>query len=192
MHTKCKNTGICKIMSALITMLLFVAATMFCVPSTTHNTYASGLTNPLSGYSTTEGFSTITGGTYDSATNPYKIETASDLIKLAYYVNVANDTNYATASYRMDSHISLIDYDWQPIGNEITPFSGVFDGYGYSIYGLTITTSTAVDNAGLFGYVRSANISKMSISNANVNGTYAGALVGYAYASNINTISIYS
>ena len=196
MQIKHRNTGICKIFGMVITMLLFIVATLLCVPQNNQDTYAVGLTNPLSGYTTMEGFSTITGEAYNSATsatNPYKIESADDLIKLAYYVNVVKDTNYATASYRMNNHISLIGYDWQPIGNETTPFSGIFDGYGYSIYGLTITTDTDVNDAGLFGYVASQvydsvqynpiirllGIKDASIeSNADYVGSIAGRVIG--------------
>jgi len=167
--------------------------TVFCVPQSTKTAYAStGLSNPLTGYSTTAGFETISGGSY-SSTNPYKIESAGDLIKLAYYVNVAKDQNYATASYQMDNHIDLSKYNWQPIGNTQMPFSGIFNGNGYSIYGLTITSDTTLTDAGLFGYVSAMTYSTVTyepvikllgikdasvVNNASYVGSIAGRVVG--------------
>lgn len=101
-------------------------------------------------------FSTIGAGPYDPLTNPYKIASPSDLIRLAYYVNVAHSVEYASASYQMTSHIDLSNFNWSPIGGlgspkdeNAIPFCGVFDGNGYSIYGLTINQYYSIDNNGV-------------------------------------------
>ena len=52
-------------------------------------------------------FSTVGVGSYDPTNNPYKIATADDLIRLAYYVNIDHNKGYARASYQMTSHIDL-------------------------------------------------------------------------------------
>ena len=122
-------------------------------------------------------FSTLDGTVYNPSSNPYKISDANDLIRLSYYVNIAHNEDFASASYILTSHINLSGYNWAPIGGlssgldvNAIPFCGVFNGNGYSIYGLTINlfyksdytfsnTSNSQDEilldttAGLFGFV---------------------------------------
>ncbi len=90
-------------------------------------------------------FSTLDGTSYNSSSNPYKISDANDLIRLSYYVNIAHNEDFASASYILTSHINLSGYNWAPIGGlssgldaTAIPFCGIFNGNGYSIYGLTI------------------------------------------------------
>ncbi|MBR4270860.1 MAG: hypothetical protein IKQ31_04245 [Clostridia bacterium] len=99
--------------------------------------------------------SCISEGSY-SLSNPYKIANAEDLIKLAYLINISDDTGWCTYSYKMTNHIDLSGYNWMPIGTDDKPFCGIFDGDGHSIYGLTILDSeNNEDNryAGLFGKI---------------------------------------
>jgi len=160
------------------------------------------LINPLENYSTMDTFDTVNGGAYDSSTNPYKINSADDLIKLAYYVNVVRSMDYATSSYELTNHINLSAYNWQPIGalgydeEEIAyiPFSGIFNGNGYSIYGLTINNTSmsetsTITSAGLFGTVAYTTYNAVNyapvlklfgIKDGNIvtNAYYTGAIAG--------------
>ena len=130
---------------------------------------------------TGDSFSTIDSiSSYNATTNPYAINSVNDLLRLAYLVNVQKDTTYARASYQLTTHLDLSMYNWAPIGglsstvdSDAIPFSGTFNGNGYSIYGLTIqryyvssnetvaTSTTQPDDdyiwdnttAGLFGAV---------------------------------------
>lgn len=43
-----------------------------------------------------------------------------------------------SGNYILDNDITLTD-EWQPIGNENEPFTGIFDGNDYTIYNLTVT-----------------------------------------------------
>ncbi|MBQ7602833.1 MAG: InlB B-repeat-containing protein [Clostridia bacterium] len=101
-------------------------------------------------------FSTVGVGSYDPTNNPYKIATADDLIRLAYYVNIDHNKGYARASYQMTSHIDLSAFNWAPIGglanavdNANIPFCGVFNGDGYSVFGLTINAFYSLDSNGV-------------------------------------------
>lgn len=151
-------------------------------------------------------FNTISGAAYNASSNPYAIENANDLIRLAYYVNIDKNATYAGATYKLTNHINLSGYNWCPIGSLETgaiSFSGVLNGDGYSIYGLTInlffdsvggvlTTSTEpnsaepIDNTvvGLFGSVKNEGsntvIKLLGLSNTSIktNAFYTGALVG--------------
>lgn len=135
------------------------------------------LTNTFNSADVGPNFTTQDGYEYNASSNPYVISSAYDLIRLSYYVNIQHDKDYASASYILTSHINLSGYNWAPIGGLATsidsnaiPFCGVFNGNGYSIYGLTINTfyksddtfssvSTSEDEilldttAGLFGAV---------------------------------------
>ncbi len=57
--------------------------------------------------------------------------------------------------------------DWKPIGTAETPFTGVFNGNGYSISNITITDFKS-KTAGLFGTIGDAIIANVNVENINV------------------------
>ncbi len=64
--------------------------------------------------------------------------------------------------YILTQSIDLSDVaDWQAIGSQDAPFTGEFDGNGYSIIGMNTTTS-------LFGEVKEAAIKNLGITDCNV------------------------
>ena len=67
--------------------------------------------------------------------------------------------------------------DWTPVGTSNEPFKGTFDGNGYTITGLKITSGSYI---GLFGYVgEGAEIKNVNLVGANVFGEKrVGALIG--------------
>ena len=82
------------------------------------------------------------------------------------------------------------DEGWLPIGTADTPFTGTFDGGGYTISGLTINRNTP-DN-GLFGYAVDATVQNVGVINAdfNVSGSHTGVLIGRVFDSMVqNTYS---
>ena len=124
-----------------------------------------------------------------SASNPYKIASRSDLIKLAYLINESDDTGWCTYAYKMINHIDLSGYNWVPIGTDDKPFCGTFDGDGHSIYGLTIVDEDVDDvakYAGLFGRIDLSSGMTGAIKRLGLKDTiivsarnYVGALAGY-------------
>ncbi|TBW08319.1 filamentous hemagglutinin N-terminal domain-containing protein [Azotobacter chroococcum subsp. isscasi] len=77
---------------------------------------------------------------------------------------------------------------FEPIGNGSSPFSGVFDGLGHTISGLTINRS-ATDNVGLFGATQGATIRQLGLTGATINGlNYVGSLVGQATSGTIEAV----
>ncbi|MCD8219050.1 MAG: hypothetical protein LUC50_01455 [Ruminococcus sp.] len=72
-------------------------------------------------------------------------------------------------------------YKFTPIGTETYPFSGTFDGQGYTIYGLYQSVSSAY--AGFFGNVsgtvQNVNLDHAYIVNSYGGTVYTGGLVGY-------------
>ena len=119
--------------------------------------------------------------------NKVYIYTAADLAQLATDVNGGNNMSGKTVLLMND--IDLSGYpDWTPIGrfdppDDMLPFSGVFDGQGYSITGLKISGNE--DARGLFGYTYSGAIRNVVIRNPEIEGKdQVGALVGYQAYSN--------
>lgn len=122
------------------------------------------------------------GGT-GTAADPYQLGTADDLLGLS------------AASGDWDKHFVLtadIDLDGQtflqaPIAPDIsvgagfqgTPFIGMFDGRGHTVFNLTITASTQ-DYVGLFGFVGvGGRIKNMGVVNVAIQGRgYVGGLAG--------------
>ena len=121
--------------------------------------------------------------------NKVYIYTAADLAQLATDVNGGNSMSGKTVLLAND--IDLSGYpDWTPIGTFTPnspqanyPFSGVFDGQGYSITGLKMSGNE--DARGLFGYTYSGAIRNVVIRNPEIEGKdQVGALVGYQAYSN--------
>ena len=101
-------------------------------------------------------------------------------------------TNSATLSgyYALTGNIDLSHIsNWQPIGDSTNAFTGSFDGNGYNISGVS---SSGYQYAGLFGYVRNANISNVGVVVGNISSSSSssfsilGGLVGYASNSPIS------
>ena len=117
------------------------------------------------------------------------ITTAQQLKRLADEVNAGDSKSDKT--YLLANDIDLSGYpNWTPIGTFTPnspqancPFSGVFDGQGYSITGLKMSGNE--DSKGLFGYAYSGAIRNVVIRNPEIEGKdQVGALVGYQAYSN--------
>ena len=115
------------------------------------------------------------------------ITTAQQLKQLADEVNAGDSKRDKT--YLLANDIDLSGYpNWTPIGrfdppDDMLPFSGVFDGQGYSITGLKMSGNE--DSKGLFGYAYCEAIRNVVIRNPEIEGKdQVGALVGYQAYSN--------
>ncbi|MFW6142201.1 MAG: GLUG motif-containing protein, partial [Candidatus Saliniplasma sp.] len=68
---------------------------------------------------------------------------------------------------------------WEPIGDDVDPFTGIFDGNGKTISGLYIDRPTE-EYIGLFGYTNGAEIKDIELTGVDVTGEQrVGGLVGY-------------
>ena len=121
--------------------------------------------------------------------NKVYIYTAADLAQLAADVNGGNRMSGKTVLLMNDIDLSAYA-NWTPIGTFTPnspqanyPFSGVFDGQGYSITGLKMSGNE--DSKGLFGYAYCEAIRNVVIRNPEIEGKdQVGALVGYQAYSN--------
>ena len=89
-----------------------------------------------------------------------------------------------SGDYWLIRDIDLSEYtNWNPIGTSAKPFSGDFQGNGFTINNLSITSSNK--DAGLFSNIgNGANIENLGITNASISGVssslYKGILAGVA------------
>ena len=115
-----------------------------------------------------------------SVTNPYKISTAEQFGRISYYytndfyfVQTAN-INFAGTVYK--------------VGSKAKPFSGAYDGAGYTISGFNITANE--ENVGLFVATNGATIQNINVINSTISvgrieRTNIGFIVGYATSTRI-------
>lgn len=126
---------------------------------------------------------------FGTESSPYLVKTADDLFDIradlsAYYMMV-NDIDL-TAWLQEENP----KQGWTPIGTEVSPFTGVFDGNNKTIKGLFINKPD-MDNVGFFGYVADATIKNFSIINPKVVGkNNVGTVVGTAKNNGHNIIVI--
>lgn len=109
----------------------------------------------------------------------------------AQLYNVSSNLGYY---YIVMNDLDLSDYSsgtgWSPIGVDGTPFTGTFDGNGYTISNLTINNPDA-DYQGLFGTVTNATIRNTHIAGCNITAkNYVGGLAGNIDCSNGSTCTI--
>ncbi|MCL2073408.1 MAG: T9SS type A sorting domain-containing protein [Marinilabiliaceae bacterium] len=128
-------------------------------------------------YFNSEVYAVITGsGTLSS---PYTINNSDDLTTFKGYVDAGNTTYIgATRYWRVTNNISWSGAD--RIGYNGRPFSGYFDGGGYTIsFGSIGYGNNSRDYVGFFGMIENANISNLTINGSFIDGrNYVGGLAG--------------
>ena len=118
-----------------------------------------------------------------------------------------NQSSYLADQITLTNNINLtgsggVLYSWQPFGTSTNPFTGIFNGEGYTVSGFTIGTSstpyTAHNNVGFFGDISSsATVENLNLSgsvyadNTTVIGanTFAASIGGILAGINNGTIS---
>ena len=114
---------------------------------------------------------------------PTSISSAAELAA------IRTNSDTLSGSYALTGNIDLSDiFSWQPIGDIDAPFTGSFDGSGYTIRGIS---SSGYEDAGLFGYVENASISNVGVLVGDISSyssyiASAGGLVGWAFKSRIS------
>ncbi|MGN1201614.1 MAG: InlB B-repeat-containing protein [Candidatus Caccovivens sp.] len=97
------------------------------------------------------------------AGDPYQIYTAGDLGWLSF-----NYSNFSGKYFALQNDIDLSGKTWQPIGDSTIPFSGVFDGNGYTISGMTCSLQEQFGWHGLFGVTGDAVIKNLTVSDVKI------------------------
>ena len=129
-----------------------------------------------------------------TASSPYLLKSAGDLVKLAGLcdgsVITSDGIDYASAHYALNGNISMKGTTFNPI----TPFKGSLDGKNYTISDLTVTPKET-NPTGLFGEITNATIKNLNISNltilvSNADQLYTGGIAGKAVDSTIDNCSV--
>lgn len=126
-----------------------------------------------------------------SAERPYLIATEAQLRHLAEQTQIVRNGGDAAkvtgvvgkgTYYLLVDDIELTD-EWLPIGNyestsNYLAFAGHFDGGGHVVSGLR-TSDASLDAQGLFGYIRGANISNVTVEGSVAGDEYVAGIAGY-------------
>lgn len=104
----------------------------------------------------------------------YQISNAAELAWFADHVNGGQVSKSAV----LVADIDLADYPWTPIGGGTTSkaFKGNFDGNDHSIDGLYINNTSTYQ--GLFGYVHTGTVKKLTVSGEVSAKQYVGGISG--------------
>lgn len=118
--------------------------------------------------------------------NPYQISTINHLQNISDYL----DRHFIQIN-NIDASVTS---EWnggqgfQPIGDREDPFSGIYEGNGFEITGLTIYREDKED-VGLFGFAENAQINNTELINLNIFGkSFVGGLVGIIREGQINNV----
>lgn len=157
------------------------------------NAFATGVTTNSSEDVNTKNSSTIVD-TWDgriatsfssgdgSESNPYVVKTAE---QLAYFATLVNGSTFGNSKVILANNVDVSGYSWTPIGKDSSHvFDGVFNGNGYTVSGLEITSSSGV--SGLFGYV-SGTIENLNVNVYNVNISYGSGDIYLGAVASYNT-----
>ena len=115
-----------------------------------------------------------------SADYPFEISDVQDLQTLQ------NNTSLWNYNYIQTNNLNCLDTTWTPIGNSATPFTGNYDGQGYTISFSNIST-IAINEfySGFWGYINGSLIQRLHIDwlngvKSNKYNVCLGGIVGYA------------
>ena len=140
---------------------------------------------------------------YSDAENTY-VATAAGLQEALEEVNAGTSDNNIVLSGDIDLNDLLtrsIASNWAPVGTKAEPFTGVFDGNGFTIKNLTLVEPEAKEGKayiGFFGYAKNATIKNVTFENVYINipcldidhsqghiGAVAGSLEGTSTIENV-------
>ncbi|CAK4869397.1 unnamed protein product [Aphanomyces euteiches] len=125
-----------------------------------------------------------------TAQYPHRISTANQLSK----IGDAGEGYGMGQAYELDANLDLSAFGaglgWLPIGSNVTPFTGSFDGKNHTVSGLTINR-TGADHVGLFGKTSGATVTNMALLDTDIHGhNLTGGLIGEAENSTVSGISV--
>ena len=121
------------------------------------------------------------GGGDGTVEDPYLVATADDVATMARRCSSSN--RYAAKHYRQICDIDMTGVSIAPASNSsTTPFTGSYDGGGFTISGMTIAPTDATAPCAMFGYTSGATISNLTLSNVTISATgqYEAAFVANA------------
>lgn len=99
-------------------------------------------------------------------------------------------------NYMQNADITMSTTEWVPIGTGSNPFTGQYNGNGYEIRGLTMTSPT-VKIIGFFGFAENAQLYNITLCDLDIEtaggqGKSVGAICARATDCNIHSNEVYS
>ncbi|MDR0894895.1 MAG: fimbrillin family protein [Prevotellaceae bacterium] len=110
------------------------------------------------------------------------VGTNSEIYSISDLLNINNNL---AGTYTLMNDIYVYGYNWDPIGSSTQPFTGIFDGNGYTISDYTLVQST--ESVGLFatlggsGQIKNLTVENVQTSTSGTN-KYVGGIVGQAFS----------
>ena len=122
------------------------------------------------------------GGGNGTADSPYKIQTATDVLRISTWIN--NGNLAGDEYFVLDDALMHVDCQnlqgFKPIGTTEHPFKGVLDGRGIGFVDLVYNSSESTGYSGLFGVIDGGTVKNLRLARCTfTGGTYSGAIVGY-------------
>lgn len=155
-------------------------------PGTLYYVRAYATNTQGTAYGSQISFTTLPFPGNGSSSEPFQISTLEDLRYISEHTDYWNKEYIQTAD--IDATASSTwndDLGWLPIGNNVTKFTGIYNGDNHTINNLSINRPTT-NYCGLFGETYLANIKNLGIDNSNITGkNHVGALVGKSSNSEI-------
>ncbi len=120
-----------------------------------------------------------------------KIMSADELV--SFSTNNTDQGGYSGLTIYLANDIDVTDKGFASIGNKTSnAFKGIFDGQGYEVSGINITSTEGVGQ-GFFGHVSGATIKNLIVS-GNIKSGYnqVGGIVGDVYAGTVSIDNCYN
>ena len=120
-----------------------------------------------------------------SVEQPKEIRTVNELLEVRF------DT---AGHFKLMQDIDLAGQNWTPLFNSVSPFTGVFDGNGFTISNYKQESSTQY--VGFFGYsrgtIKNFHVSDVTITITRASDLYIGAVVAYTtgVVENVSTSNV--
>ncbi len=137
----------------------------------------------------------VTGALLGTKENPFLVTNYEDLKKVGTGIDGWNLDSHYLQTADIDATPSATENEidgqylgFRPIGTEETPFTGGYDGGGFTIDGLMINRPDE-SNVALFGRAQDIELSNINMTDIEVIGdTSVSGLVGYLYSRNKENI----
>ena len=121
--------------------------------------------------------------------------TTSWTIELSTVEDLQQLYAYPNGYFLLKNTIDISSNEWIPVGTDVEPFTGVINGGGYAINGLTITTLQGSSKYyGLIGKAAGGEIRDITFNDINIllpaiqNTVYLGGVIGYNVGAEISNV----
>ncbi len=128
-----------------------------------------------------------------SEESPYEISSTVEFNNYASLIKSSN-SEYGSKYYKLTGNVDFSDAVLVPFGTSTYPFTGTFDGNGYSLYNVSINN---VECSGVIGYMTAGTVKNLSVSYKDMTSResfstlkYFGGIVGNVMPASAETVII--